>query len=413
MTKLLSKIQNISLDKFLYPKTLQPHPKAKVCDVVRLACDDGANLDIVTFRTRGSVDKKGTILRRFFVREKDGNELITERNYKKLKSTEICDPEDVEIIEATGRKISTIRKFNGKFLDKSEETQSVANRIDRAPVVTIKKVSASLLEKGVEQESQSLFQYKKGEKPYGFLVQNIVKDKFGFNKEKGEHIYSFSGISKRVANSFKKDPFFLLHLYSKKEFKKVAPLVVQNPNHKLQVKPEIHWYDGGLDDSGFCCGDVFLNKQIVVTKPQIVAVSVHEKEHSFQIQNGLLYLLEKGVDCFNFINIKPEFIAKCKKAFLEKGVRSVVSEAENKKIVRTFETHKSSVSLDFNEYKHQYVEYRAFQTEGVALNKYLKSVKNLDSKFPFAMNGMVNLSFEEREGLWFVKKGDSYVAQLR
>lgn len=347
---LITKQVGIKLTKrfkgFLYPQS------AKTYDVVEIGHNfqpEKYSTKIITFR-----DKKGKIIQRN-ITEKAENEITeVKKNYKEYPLTTIEHPLKLsEQLPVYGRKISSITKKNGQYHSKSEEVQT-RTKINNIPVITISKLESRPTKySGVEYESQSLYEYCKGFKQ-GYSAENYIRNNHAGIFTFGEFKLKIDNMDSQSINMDNK--YFLLHLYTFKQFKRVAPYVIENFEHKPPLVT-VKWYNKSVqpDDKtvscGFYNGNVNLNNKVLTTKIDVVRTSAHEKEHAYQ-------RLERN---------KP----------VEQHTE------ETKKNIEAFNNYTSS-DKNFDEYENNYNEQQARKAGQIAMNDYELSLENFRYEFPFA-----------------------------
>ena len=81
---------------------------------------------------------------------------------------------------------------------------------------------------------------------------------------------------------FKKDPYFLLHLYSDKEFRKMAPTIANHPTHTLIFPVKIHWFSKGDTTGNWTHEDTInLNRSKHKSKINIISFMIRLIFRSF------------------------------------------------------------------------------------------------------------------------------------
>ncbi len=343
---LITKQTGIAITKKL--KGIKYPQKAKSYDIVQIGHDFKPltnNTEIITFR-----DKNGEILQRN-ITHKTPNELTeTKKNYIKYKDTAIFEPESYNFLLVGGRKISSITKKNGNFFSKSEEIQTYP-KTNSNPRVTISKIeSFTTGYPAVEKENQSLYEYSKDCKK-GYYLKNYIRNndsglfKFGDFKTHFDEMIDLST-----------DKYLPLHLYSIKQFRQIAPHIIENPKHSSPFTI-IKWYNkypNPADDNisyGFFNGKVNLNKKTLKTKEQIIETTAHEKEHGYQ------------------------------RAEMRKP-----KEQHNEETKRYILATKNYVKADVNyeDYRNNYKEIKAREAERITLNDYKDNLNKLREEFPYA-----------------------------
>ncbi len=343
---LITKQTGIELTKKL--KGIKYPQKAKSYDIVEIGHNfnpEEYNTKIITFR-----DKNGGILQRNITKKTPNETLETKKNYIKYKDTAIFEPDSYNFLLVGGRKISSVTKKNGNFFAKTEEIQTVP-KIEAAPRVTISKIeSFSTGYPAVEKENQSCYEYTKGSKK-GYSLKNYIK-----NNDAG--LFKFGDFEAVFENmdDVSKDKNLPLYLYSVKEFKRIAPYIIENPKHTPPIL-SIKWYskypltkDAGIN-YGFFNGQVNLNKSTLNTKEDIIQTVAHEKEHGYQ------------------------------RAEIQKPV-----EQHNEETRRYIQATKNYVKPEENyeEYRRNYKEVKAREAGTLALNEYKDSLNELRQEFPYS-----------------------------
>lgn len=255
MNQLLIKSLNIPITEFKRLPYIKAPQLAKSYDFVKVLHNNDI-IDILTFR-----DKKGKPVKKFF----QNGKTITERTY-------------------IGYKISTIVKQAGIFQYKSEET-----RFKYGNILNISKIESRPITKGVQSESQSLWQYRKGRPRKGYEIFGYLRTRKGINDLGHGLSFNFENIYPEAIEYFKKDPYFLLHLYSWKQFLQVAPNQASHPEHqvrKCKIKYNI-LKSSKLADYNPKKDEIRINKLGHFTKKSIINSAAHEREHVYQIDNNL------------------------------------------------------------------------------------------------------------------------------
>ncbi len=345
---LISKQSGIKLSSQL---TKIKHPqRAKSYDIVEIGHNFNPkefNTKIITFR-----DKNGKILQRNITKKTPDEVIETKKNYKEYSAAYIEDPTDVfKDLKILGRKISSITKKNNKYFSKSEEIQT--SPADKH-IVTISKIDTfSTGFSGVETENQSIYEYQKGNKK-GYSIQNYIRNnhsgifKFGDFKTKFENMY----------NSSMNDKYDFLHIYPFKQFKRIAPYMIENPIHKPPFTT-IKWYskyshpDDETISFGFFNGKVNLNSRTLITKEDIVRTTAHEKEHAYQ-----------------------------------KMQRSKPIDEHTEEIKKNISAYNNYVpaNKNYEEYRSNYNEIKAREAGELALKEYNTSLDDLKDEFMYAPN---------------------------
>ena len=343
---LISKQTGIELTQKL--KGIKYPQRAKTYDVVEIGHNfnpEEYNTKIITFR-----DKSGEILQRNVIQKTPNETLETKKNYIKYKDTAIFEPGSYNFLLVGGRKISSVIKKNGKFFAKSEEIQTVP-KTESNPRVTISKIeSFSTGYPAVEKENQSCYEYTKGHKK-GYSLQNYIRNndaglfKFGDFKAKFENM-----------NDLSQDKHLLLHLYSAKQFRRIAPYIIENPEHTPPIV-SVKWYNKYPNPNdnnisyGFFNGQVNLNKRTVKSKEQVIQSAAHEKEHGYQREEMRKPIKEHTEETKKYIYATRNYI---------------------------------KAEVNYEEYKKNYKEVKAREAGRKALNEYMENLNNLREEFSYA-----------------------------
>ena len=300
---------------------------------------------IITFR-----DKNGNILQRNMTQKTPYETLETKKNYIKYKDTAIFEPGSYNFLLVGGRKISSITKKNGNFFAKSEEIQTFP-KTESNPRVTISKIeSFSTGYPAVEKENQSLYEYSKGYKK-GYSLKNYIRNNDAGLFKLGDFEATFAN-----TNDLSQDKYLPLHLYSVKQFKRIAPYMIENSEHTPPIL-SVKWYNKYPNPGeesisyGFFNGQVNLNKKTLNTKENIIQTTAHEKEHGYQRNE-----MQKPV------------------------------EQHNEETRRYIQATKNYVKPEENyeEYRKNYKEVKAREAEINALNEYKDNLNKLREEFPYA-----------------------------
>lgn len=361
MNALSRKIFSLPISQFaqfqrVCPEKLRVPDKASCFDIVRILSKEGESTDIFTFRGKSKGNNVGDIIRRFFIKSNNEGRTVVERNYIPFKKTKILDPmdeEEMRMLNVFGRKISSVTKKNGKYVEKMEEIQTRTETPDGKPIVHISKIITKP-NAHKETEWQSLYKYEKGVEPKGYSIINGTKS----NKSEFEF--------RNMPEDFKSDIYFPYHLYSFKRFKKSIPNIAENPNHKAP-KVDVIWYkDNFADMEGFYDGSVHLNERALSNRYSVVKSAAHEKEHAYQDNQVQRMLKHKKVDNVN----------------------------ETKQYKKDFENYVDS-SEDFFAYRNQLIEQNARRAGSAAENSYRESSFNLKEEFPYAPDYLIGPSLKD------------------
>ena len=343
---LITKQTGIELTKKL--KGIKYPQRAKSYDVVEIGHNFNPSeyyTKIVTFR-----DKNGEILQRNITKKTPNETLETKKNYIKYNDTAIFEPGSYNFLLVGGRKISSVTKKNGNFFAKSEEIQTVP-KTESNPRVTISKIeSFSTGYPAVEKENQSCYEYTRGNKK-GYSLQNYIRNNDAGLFKFGDFKATFENM-----NDLSKDKHLPLHLYSAKQFRYMAPYIIENPEHR---PPDVamKWYNKAPKNDeehisyGFFNGQVNLNKRTVKSKKQVIQTTAHEKEHAYQ------------------------------RAEMRKPVE--MHTEETKKYIYATE-HYVKAEDNYEEYLKNYKEVKAREAENKALNEYKDNLNKLREEFPYA-----------------------------
>lgn len=361
MKALSRKVFNIPISQFAQyqktcPEKLKAPAKAFHFDVVKISSPNGENTDIYTFRGKRQKNKIGDIIKRIFIKNNKEGKTVIEKNYIPFKKTEILDPmddEEMRMLDVLGRKISSVIKKNGKYVEKSEVIQTKTKTSDGKTILHISKITTKPSKfRNIEDEFQSLYKYEKGCEPKGYSIINSAD----------AHDFKF----KNMPNEFKSDMYFPYHLYSFKRFKKSVPNIAENPKHKAP-KVDILWYkDNFTDMEGFYDGSVHLNSKALNNRFSVVKSTAHEKEHAYQDNQVKKLLNHKKVD-----NV-----------------------ADAKQYQKDFDNYVDS-SVDFIKYKNQLIEQNAHIAGNNAENLYRTSSLNLKDEFPYAPDYLMGATLKD------------------
>ena len=297
--RLITKLENINISEFKKLKQqfnfIKFNQKAKSYDYVELLDKDGENVKIITFREKANRKDKGAILKRYIINQSKGNEIVEERTYNHQRKL----PYIFEILNkefmVQKRKISSIIKNNNEIIAKSEEVQAVTHTEN--PVLHISKVEATVYPKsGIEQERQSFYSYQKGQPRKGYSIKPYFKDKSGISKTSYPLEYTFESIPENIQEKMISDKYMPLHLYSFKQFKKIAPAIASSPKHDVKFPCTIKWrnnmpegYNGNTTIktlNGYQVSKklIELNNKSQYNKNRygVINSAAHEKEHAFE-----------------------------------------------------------------------------------------------------------------------------------
>ena len=326
--------------------------KAKTYDFVEIGHEFKPlthNTQIITFR-----DKNGKIVQRNIINNKPNETIEVKKNYKYYSKTYIRNADDpLNWLGVLGRKISSVTQKNGVYVSKSEEIQTHIKKNSK-PILTISKIeSYSTGYPALERETQSLYEYGKGSRK-GYSAQNYYR-----NNNSG--LFKFSDYREdfeNMENILKDDKYSMLYIYPLRQFKRVAPYVIESPLHTPPLTG-IKWYskykhpEDKTISLGYYDGDVHLNRRSLITKSDVVRTTAHEKEHAYQ----------------RYERRKP----------IEQHTE------ETKKNIEAYNNYVSADD-DFEQYKANYNETKAREAGLLAIKEYKTSLDNLRSNFPYAPN---------------------------
>ena len=389
---LICKLTQLPIKKSLYGGKIKPPNGAQSCDLVKIAKENKEKIDIITFRDKAKDGQIGKILRRYILKKGHYGETVIQKNYFQIGAEKILNPEKdgiKEFLEVTGRKIFSVTKFEDEYFEKSTEIQTVTHRKNNTPILHISKiVSKPFGNAYIEDETQSLYQYSKDYPTKGYKIKTCLKSKQGFFNDVFPSTIEFKDFPKNLVKRFKEDIYFPLHLYSFKEFKKMAPTVAQHPQHKTELPFEIKWFcDSKANKYGYFDGKVNLNSRSLVSRFHVICSSAHEKEHAYQMEQCIFDYLKKG------FAKNPKFIPKdlykqYKGYYISGGKCKINDKAEVKLIKENFENYIKSED-DKIGYKDQFIEMSARVAGGLAEQVYRKSAQDLKEEFLFAPDYLI------------------------
>lgn len=387
MNKLICKSINLPIKKNLYSGRVKPHPKAKSYDLVKLIAND-KKIDILTFRDESIDGQPGKILRRYIFEKNRLGKLVTKKDYIDIKNSNK---------NITSRKVSTITTFDNEFWNKTEEIQVYNRDAEVHPSLFISKIKSRLWGKEkIEEESQSLFEYKKGFSKKGYEVNSIIRTKDSFLNDIIEPVYNFYGFYKNIAKSFKKDPYFLLHLYSFKQFKKIAPFVAASPNRSPELNFDIKWFSNNEKTEklyGFFNEKINLSKKFLNNRLQIINTSAHEKEHGYQLEQAIFYGLKFNKPLEGIVS--PQTLLKYCDYHIDNKLGKIADKIEAKMFYDDFKNYISALDNE-KVSSEQFVELCARVAGADAEEKYVKSAMALKMEFPFAPNYLIGFSNKDK-----------------
>ena len=402
MTSLICKLESLPLKRVLYNGKVHAPKNALSYDLVKLIKDNGEKVDIVTFRKKTSKNEVGEIIRRYILKKSIRGLEIVERNYKKIKDTIIEDPENPfskTMLKVSGRKISSVTKFDNEFWEKSEEVQTVTQRKNNSNVVHIKKIMNKMFGKGIEEETQSLYEYKKEAPKKGYTIKTCLKSKLGYFNDIFPPQYNFENFSNDLVEQFQKDPYFLLHLYSAKEFKKMAPTVASHPTHKLVFQPKIKWCSREKVNGSWGHDDnVYLNRKTLDNKLRLVNVAAHEKEHGFQEEQCVFSAIKQDEPYYT-LPISMEKYEKFKQYVDEGGKYRIYSQDIVDEYWRNMQCY-ITAEEDLVGYSNQILERHANIAGALAEKDFEKSSRDLKEEFLYAPDYLVGVSIKDLVNRW-------------
>lgn len=378
--------------------------RVKTYDIVELGHDfkpEINNTKIFTFR-----DKNGEIVQRNIIDTTNKDIKTTQKSYIKQPETIIFDPLDSKgdnFFDVTGRKISTITKRNGEYFEKSEVLQTRVVKDNGESVVNISKIKNSPFGiDDLEWESQSMYEYTKGHKK-GYQINNYSRSKDGVDVDMLIDTHT-DPLTKRLPDDYvadwdeghfvfenmprlSNDRYLPLHLYSFKNFKKIAPYVAEHPKHKPPLVT-VKWFSqkpkNGFRRNGFFDGDVNLNSQTLKSRTDVIRSSAHEKEHAYQAfeeykQSVVERLKTQDKTKFMFGNITAKDIA-------EREALSGKPFVDTKEVQKLIDAEKSYVQAEenFEKYHANYKEKKAREAGSLAVEKYMDSCDTIKDIFPYA-----------------------------
>lgn len=388
MNQLLTKVKNAPIGYFAnLPKirkvTINVPKKANSFDYVKVLKGNKSTVDIITFYSKSKENKPAKILKRYFVTTGRLGKEIIERKYIRLKDVLSQEP-----MRIRGRKIITKRSFEGENLAKTVTLQTITDRKDDTPVLHISKVKTyDMGHEGVRKEEQSLFEYQNGMKPKGYKISSYFRTAHAFLNDIFEPVFRFVNISNEKQNLMKNDPFLPLHLYSMRDFKKVAPSVAVNPEHRPALPFSVKWFNYNDDISGYCQDDIKLNHFNIKTRSEVVCTSAHENEHSYQKEQALFYAFKKGIKNPK-VELSDEKIEHYRN-FWNSDYPKKIDSVEKAKLYYDEMSNYINPSKNLDEYKKQLVEQEAISASTKVLKEYLKSLSSLKEEFPYAPHYMI------------------------
>ena len=310
------------------------------------------------------------------------------------------NPFSRDFLKVTGRKISSVTKLDGDFIEKSEETQTVTHRKNKPNVVHIKKLVRKMFGKNnVETETQSLYEYQKDAPKKGYTVESCFKTRLGLSLDLFSPTYNFENFPKELAKRFEKDPYFLLHLYSDKEFRKFAPACAKHPQHSLAIEPKINWTNrkkasGSYDHDG----NIFLNRKKLNNKLKIINTAAHEKEHVFQEEQCIFSAIENG-EPYYFLPISEERFKMYEEYVKDGGPYKIHSPKDTDSYWVNMQ-HYISSDVDLDGYKNQILERHANIAGAIAEEAYAKSSRDLKEEFLYAPDYLIGVTQRESLDRW-------------
>ena len=353
------------------------------------------NTKILSFR-----DINGKIVQRHIIKTTPNTTTHTKKNYIEMPLSWVRTENDNTraILGINGRKISSVTKEDGRYVSKSEEIQTFCpSNLDYVPVVTISKTTNSPFLAGLECEQKSVFEYTKQRKK-GFATNEYVKTK-GQGIDVNAIEYEYTNMQ-----PIEKDRYLPLHFYSFNNFKRMAPHIIENPEHK-PPNTFIEWYSKHPDEtisygsyvpggSNYynVNGHVRLNKKANITNADIINTTAHEKEHAYQQQQierkKVLDALKNGHSTqYEGKNYTLEDVRRYEE---QTGRNFVESEKEADKYIEAEEKY-VQLKKDSQAYQSNYLEEMANIAGKNAEKEYQQSVKNLRSNFQYAPDYQIGL----------------------
>lgn len=397
---LLSKVQNVPITDFSKiknkPKYIRIPQGAKTFDFVQLADKNGQLVKILTFRDTHTKDGIGEIVKRYIVR-KGWTENITEQTYIPLKCAPVIDPETYNELPVKARKISTVTKSDGKYIGKTEEIQAVTYA--EKPKLHISKVSSEMYSKSYfEKETQSFYSYQNRKPKKGYQFYPYLKSKGGY-LDIIPRIIKYEGFSDESQKIFDNDKYLPLHLYSFKQFKKIAPTVSGYGRYQVKYLPEISWRRDMGDSLGTSYVDIFsnekymaLNDKLIQNRYDVVNTSAHENRHAYE-----------GEQIFSY-GINHLYMDKFKRLPSQENLENFLKVSKHFPIRDTQEAIKYGNEIGlYKNYKNNpkgYIEQESEQRARffamMATDEYYKSVQRVQGEFPYAPKEMLGARLSER-----------------
>ena len=391
VNQLLSKNLKVNISQFAKIKnryTSVHVPKnAATYDLVAMKNKTGKQIEILTFRD----GKYAEVLKRYIYSIGQKNIKMTEKTYNKLPDTNVVVSDsgnEVAKLPVKGRKISSITKINGVYYSKSEDIQTITFLDNGQKILHISKIkNKSGLLPHSEIEEQSLFEYKPNKNRKGYHIYDCTKNKDGYYAETVFPKVKFEGFSERSINKLINDSYLLLHLHSFKQFKRVAPSLAYNPEHKPKYSGSIKWFkDANSDTRGRCVNkfDIQLNHHNINSRYDVVECAAHEHEHCYQHEQESLYKIyemyqERGLNYDDIVLIDD--LTKAKQ-YKDDFISYV------------------GADKDYDEYSKQFVENEARNAGLKALDAYTQSSSFLKSKFPYAPDYLIGITRKDIDSFY-------------
>lgn len=376
MNKLVHRFDSLPIQRLetfnkQYGKAFKSPNKAKSFSFVRVMVND-VETDVLTFS-----DKRGKALKKIFILE----DFVKERTYIPLKDTIVSIGEG---LIATGRKISTIIKQDGKYVHKEEEIQAVTTKEDNSKVVHISKIITrpTVIPK-TQSETQAMYKFEKGVEPKGFIINGYFRDQYGIDYNFFKPQVGFENFSEASKANFEGDDYFPLHLYSYKQFKQVAPNSIAPSKYR---KCPIKWrkFEHPKHLGQFTGTEILLNKKLK-DRLDVIECAAHEKEHLYQ-QDEINLL-----NCFEKLGLEDSCTLL---EALEQGSGKKLEETlENARIYREEAKNYIDGRDDVEGYLAQAIEKKAREAENEEGLKYMVSGIALKKEFPYAPSYMIAADF--------------------
>lgn len=390
VNQLLSKSININIKQFekirnRY-KSVNIPGRAAFYDLITMKNKAGKQIEILTFRDGKNKD----IIKRYVYSISQKDIKMTERTYNKLPDTYVVKKDEGGeiVLPVKGRKISSVTKKNGQYNKKSEEIQTVTYLNDGSKVLHISQVKSKPAQlPHSEVEEQSLFEYQLNKKRRGYQIFDCTKNKDGYFAETVFPRVKFEGFCEKTINQLIKDPYLLLHLHSFKQFKRVAPSIAYNPEHKPKYSGSIRWFkDTATDTRGRCVNkfDIQLNHHNIKNRYDVIECAAHEHEHCYQHEQEGLYQIyemykERGLNYDDVV---------------------LIDDLNKAKQYRQDFLNYTGGDKDYEAYSKQFVEDEARNAGSKALSVYSASSSLLKSRFPYAPDYLVGITYKDMSSFY-------------